>query len=87
MQVYLIELLKEFPTLDKLYDNMCVLLGKELKAIGLIPKSADNHAVMKVSYYYFFIAKFNFDSIRRLFTIFVPITYHIIWAWTCTILV
>lgn len=48
VQVHLIECLREYPTLDKLYETMCVLLGKELKSIGLIPSSVGNQALMKV---------------------------------------
>lgn len=49
VQVHLIELLKEFPTLDRLYDSMCHLLGKELKEIGIVPSSLENQALMRVS--------------------------------------
>jgi Xaa-Pro aminopeptidase len=49
VQSKLIELCGIFPTLDSLFDSMCVLLGKGLQEIGVIPKILTGQALVKVS--------------------------------------
>jgi Xaa-Pro aminopeptidase len=49
VQSKLIELCGNFPTLDSLFDSMCVLLGKGLQEIGVIPKILTGQALVKVS--------------------------------------
>lgn len=44
----LIKLCNNFPTLDQLYDSMCILLGKGLKEIGVISSSTTNQTLLKV---------------------------------------
>lgn len=48
VQKKLIDLCGEFPTLDSLFDAMCILLGKGLQQIGIIPKIMTNQALIKV---------------------------------------
>lgn len=41
-------LLQGFPTLDSLFDSMCMQLGKYLQEVGLISKNATSEEVFKV---------------------------------------
>ncbi|EEZ97679.2 xaa-Pro aminopeptidase 3 isoform X1 [Tribolium castaneum] len=50
VQKKLIQLCENFPTLDSLFDSMCVLLGKGLQEIGLIPKILTNQALTRAAY-------------------------------------
>jgi Xaa-Pro aminopeptidase len=50
VQSKLIELCGIFPTLDSLFDSMCVLLGKGLQEIGVIPKILTGQALVKAAY-------------------------------------
>ncbi|RZC33528.1 Xaa-Pro aminopeptidase 3, partial [Asbolus verrucosus] len=50
VQTKLIKLCQTFPTLDSLFDSMCVLLGKGLQQIGIIPKILSNQALIKAAY-------------------------------------
>lgn len=48
VQADLIKLLQNYPSLDNLFDNMCVLLGKRLQEIGLIPQNVPSELLFKV---------------------------------------
>ncbi|XP_044262173.1 xaa-Pro aminopeptidase 3 [Tribolium madens] len=50
VQKKLIQLCGNFPTLDSLFDSMCVLLGKGLQQIGVIPKILTNQALTRAAY-------------------------------------
>lgn len=50
VQKHLIKLCENYPTLDSLFDSMCLLLGKGLQEIGLIPKLLNNQALIKAAY-------------------------------------
>lgn len=50
VQTDLIKLCYDFPSLDHLFESMCLLLGKQLKEIGLIPRNASSSTVMKTAY-------------------------------------
>lgn len=60
VQLDLIDMCRGYPTLDSLFDTMCLLLGKRLQEIGLINKFITGDALMRVrylSYKYIFIVK------------------------------
>lgn len=46
----LLNLLQQNPTLDSMFDSMCIQLGKYLQEINLIPKSASSEEVFKVRF-------------------------------------
>ena len=48
VQVKLIEHLKDRPPLDKLFEIMCLYLGKNLMQLGLIPNSSRPDVIAKV---------------------------------------
>lgn len=48
VQMELIELCKELPTLDNLFDDMCRLLGRRLKLISLVSPHATGQMLLKV---------------------------------------
>lgn len=50
VQADLIKLLQNYPSLDNLFDNMCVLLGKRLQEIGLIPQNVPSELLFKTAY-------------------------------------
>lgn len=47
-QQELIKMCSDFPSLDQLYDSMCMLLGKGLKEIGVISANTNNQMLLKV---------------------------------------
>ncbi|KAK9880386.1 hypothetical protein WA026_010268 [Henosepilachna vigintioctopunctata] len=49
-QLQVIDLCKNFCSLDSLFDSMCKILGKKLQQIGLIPKSISEDALVKYAY-------------------------------------
>lgn len=49
VQQDLIKMLENFPSLDKLFDYMCLLLGQRLQEVGLISKKADTNYLVRVS--------------------------------------
>ena len=44
--------LKELPTLDQVFHDMCVLLGKRLQEIGLIPSSLSGDKLIAATFTY-----------------------------------
>lgn len=48
VQKELIELCNKMPTLDALFECMCLLLGKKLQSCGLIGTQPSNNYLMKV---------------------------------------
>lgn len=48
VQLELINLCNNFPTLDELFDSMSALLGKKLKEIGVISANTTNQMLLKV---------------------------------------
>lgn len=46
----LIEMCKTFPSLDTLFETMCLLLGKRLQNMGLIPPQQSSSHLMKAAY-------------------------------------
>ncbi|XP_017789489.1 PREDICTED: probable Xaa-Pro aminopeptidase 3 [Habropoda laboriosa] len=52
IQNILIDKLKELPSLDQLYHDMCSLLGKRLQEIGLIPKHFSRNELLSAVYTY-----------------------------------
>ena len=51
-QTILIQRLREMPTLDELFRDMCLLLGKRLQEIGLIPKHLNGGKLISAAYTY-----------------------------------
>lgn len=49
VQEDLINYCSNFPTLDQLFEKMCLLLGKELQNSGIIKMQSSNEYLMKVS--------------------------------------
>lgn len=52
VQKNLIESLKETPSLDNTFHHMCLLLGRRLQEIGLIPKKIDDDKLLAAAYMY-----------------------------------
>ncbi|CAL7948080.1 unnamed protein product [Xylocopa violacea] len=52
VQNILINKLKELPSLDQLYHDMCSLLGKRLQEIGLIPTHLNKNELLSAVYVY-----------------------------------
>jgi Xaa-Pro aminopeptidase len=52
VQKDLIKKLKEMPSLDNVFHYMCILLGKRLQEIGLIPKDINNNKLLTAAYTY-----------------------------------
>lgn len=52
VQIALIQALKEMPSLDQLYRNMCSLLAKNLQEIGLIPESLSGNKLLTTMHMY-----------------------------------
>lgn len=52
VQNILIHKLKELPSLDQLYHDMCSLLGKRLQENGLIPKHLNKNELFSAVYAY-----------------------------------
>ncbi|XP_076232063.1 xaa-Pro aminopeptidase 3 [Calliopsis andreniformis] len=52
IQSSLIHKLKEMPSLDQLFHDMCSLLGKRLQEIGLIPKHLSKEKLLSAAYTY-----------------------------------
>ncbi|XP_078045801.1 xaa-Pro aminopeptidase 3 [Augochlora pura] len=52
IQNILIYRLKEMPTLDQLFHDMCSLLGRRLQEIGLIPKDLIGDKLLSAAYMY-----------------------------------
>ncbi|XP_008545124.1 xaa-Pro aminopeptidase 3 [Microplitis demolitor] len=52
VQKSLINKLKELPTLDELFYDMCDLLGKRLQEIGLIPKNISDDKLVSAAFTY-----------------------------------
>ncbi|XP_076627491.1 xaa-Pro aminopeptidase 3 isoform X1 [Colletes latitarsis] len=52
VQNILINTLKELPSLDQLFQDMCSLLGKRLQEIGLIPKHLSRDKLLSAAYSY-----------------------------------
>lgn len=52
VQKTLIERLENFPSLDQLFHEMCILLGKRLQEINLIPKSFNVNELRSAAYSY-----------------------------------
>lgn len=52
VQTILIHRLREMPTLDQLFRDMCFLLGKRLQEIGLIPKHLNGDKLISAAYTY-----------------------------------
>ncbi|XP_066251091.1 xaa-Pro aminopeptidase 3 [Euwallacea similis] len=50
VQKELIELCNKLPTLDALFECMCLLLGKKLQSCGLIAMQPSNNYLMKAAY-------------------------------------
>ncbi|XP_022905515.1 xaa-Pro aminopeptidase 3 [Onthophagus taurus] len=50
VQTELIELCYRFPTLDKLFDIMCSLLGRKLSLAGLIPQNSSNYELSRIAF-------------------------------------
>ncbi|KRT80604.1 Peptidase, partial [Oryctes borbonicus] len=50
VQKDLIKMLENFPSLDKLFDYMCLLLGQRLQEVGLISKNADTNYIIRTSF-------------------------------------
>lgn len=55
MQNDLLKMCENFPALDKLFDYMCLLLGRRLQDVGLISKNADTNYLVRVSIIYIFL--------------------------------
>ncbi|KAK0083869.1 hypothetical protein PV325_008092 [Microctonus aethiopoides] len=52
VQKILIQQLKEFPTLDQIFYEMCRLLGIRLQEVGLIPKNFSSDELLKAAFSY-----------------------------------
>ncbi|XP_018327487.1 xaa-Pro aminopeptidase 3 [Agrilus planipennis] len=50
VQAQIIQWCAHFPSLDQLFDSMCILLGKYLQEVGLIPKKASQKEVIRGAY-------------------------------------
>lgn len=53
VQKELIELCGKMPTLDTLFEWMCLLLGKRMQEIGILGIQPSNNYLVKVSIVYF----------------------------------
>ncbi|KAF7989970.1 hypothetical protein HCN44_008644 [Aphidius gifuensis] len=52
VQKTLIKRLENFPSLDQLFNEMCMLLGKRLQEINLIPKNFNDNELRSAAYSY-----------------------------------
>ena len=50
VQKDLIKTLEKFPTLNELFDYMCLLLGRRLQDIGLVSRTVGDEALLRVSF-------------------------------------
>lgn len=50
VQQELLKMLEDFPSLDKLFDYMCLLLGRRLRDVGLISKNADANYLVRTAF-------------------------------------
>ncbi|GJQ74514.1 hypothetical protein Trydic_g21381 [Trypoxylus dichotomus] len=50
VQKDLLKMLENFPSLDKLFDYMCLLLGQRLQDVGLVSKNADASYVIRTAF-------------------------------------
>lgn len=51
VQESLIDMCEAFPSLESLFDAMCLLLGRHLQGAGLISKMLTGHQLMKVHFF------------------------------------